>query len=69
MLNSFINYLHAYLVKSWKSTLVGVVIFIATFLIQEGKITQSQFEMVLAVLSALGFVITKDGDQTHSNNG
>lgn len=68
MINSFIKYLHAYVIKSWKSTLVGLVIFIATFLIQEGKITQSQFEMVLAVLSAMGFVIAKDGDQTHSNN-
>jgi hypothetical protein len=68
MLDSFIKYLHAYVVKSWKTTLVGAVIFIATFLIQEGKITQSQFEVVLAVLSAMGFVISKDGDQTHSSH-
>jgi hypothetical protein len=69
MFDSFLKYLHAYVVKSWKTTLVGSVIFIATFLIQEGKITQSQFEVVLAVLSAMGFVITKDGDKTHSGNG
>ncbi len=68
-MDNFIKYLHDYIVKSWKTTFAGVALFILTFLVQDGKITQSEFEMGIGVLTALGFTFSKDADQTHSDNG
>ncbi len=69
MFEKFIQYLQDTILKSWKSTLAGAIIFVATFLVSQNKITQSEFEIVVGVLTAAGLLAAKDADQTHSDNG
>jgi uncharacterized PurR-regulated membrane protein YhhQ (DUF165 family) len=66
MFEKFVKYVHDAVLKSWKSTLAGAVIFLATFLVSQNKITQSEFEIVVGVLTAAGLLAAKDADQSHS---
>jgi uncharacterized PurR-regulated membrane protein YhhQ (DUF165 family) len=69
MFEKFIQYVYDAVLKSWKSSLAGAIIFLATFLVSQNKITQSEFEIVVGVLTAAGLLVAKDADQTHSDNG
>jgi uncharacterized PurR-regulated membrane protein YhhQ (DUF165 family) len=67
MFEKFLLYVQDTILKSWKSSLAGLIIFVATFLVSQNKITQNEFEMLIGVLSAAGLLVSKDADQTHSN--
>jgi hypothetical protein len=66
MFEKFLIYVQDAVLKSWKSSLAGLIIFVATFLVSENKITQNEFEMLIGVLTAAGLLVSKDADQSHS---
>jgi len=53
-----------FLLKNWKTTLGGLLVFILTILKGSDLITTEVFISILGLLTALGFIAAKDGDKT-----
>jgi hypothetical protein len=50
--------------KNWKTTLGGILIFVVLTLHQADYISAEVLASVTAILTALGFVVAKDGNKT-----
>lgn len=59
---------YLFLVKNWKTSIVGLLTTILTYLLTIGKITQGQFELGVGVLVSIGYLLAKDGDSTLSTD-
>ena len=53
---------YLFLVRNWKTTIVGILTSLLTYLLSNGTISKEQFELSLGILVAVGYVLTKDGD-------
>lgn len=53
-----------FLVKNWKTTIVGVLTTVLTYFLSNGSITEHQFQLSIGLLVAIGAVLSKDGDGT-----
>jgi hypothetical protein len=54
--------------KNWKTTAAGVVLAIVAVLINKGALTPEQGTLITTILSALGFVVAKDGNVSGGSN-
>lgn len=61
------NKIYLFLVKNWKTTIIGASTSILTYLTSINKISQSQFEMIIGILVSIGYLLSKDGDTTISD--
>lgn len=61
------NKIYLFLIKNWKTTIIGAATSVLTYLTSINKISQSQFEMIIGILVAIGYVLSKDGDTTISD--
>lgn len=61
------NKVYLFLVKNWKTTIIGAATAVLTYLTSTEKITQPQFEMIIGILVAVGYFFSKDGDTTISD--
>lgn len=59
--------IHLFLIKNWKTTIIGAATSILTYLTSTGKISQPQFEMIIGILVAVGYFFSKDADTTISD--
>lgn len=60
------------LLKSWQTTLVGFIIL--GFIVYNGffaeeKISTSDLVTLIGILVGIGFLMSKDGNKTHSRDG
>lgn len=53
-----------FLVKNWKTTIVGVLTTVLTYFLSNGSITEHQFQLGIGLLVAIGAILSKDGDGT-----
>jgi len=58
------NQIWSILKKNWKTTVAGILVFVAGVLLESQVITQDVFNIIMSVLAALGFIIAKDGNKT-----
>ena len=56
--------IHLFLIKNWKTTIIGASTSILTYLTSINKISQPQFEMIIGILVSIGYLLSKDGDTT-----
>ena len=61
------NKIYLFLVKNWKTTIIGASTAILTYLTSINKISQPQFEMIIGILVSIGYLLSKDGDTTISD--
>lgn len=61
------NKIYLFLVKNWKTTIIGASTSILTYLTSINKISQPQFEMIIGILVSIGYLLSKDGDTTISD--
>lgn len=61
------NKVYLFLVKNWKTTIIGAATSVLTYLTSTGKISQPQFEMIIGILVAVGYFLSKDADTTISD--
>ncbi len=54
----------AVILGSWKTSLGGLLLFVATTLQLAGKISPEIFATIVAILTGLGFIVAKDGNKT-----
>ena len=59
---------YLFIVKNWKTTIIGILTSILTYLLSTNKIDNNQYELILGLLISIGYILTKDGDKTISNN-
>ena len=56
--------IYLFLIKNWKTSVSGIIVAILVYLQQIGVITESQFTLYTSVMVAIGFLFSKDGDET-----
>lgn len=59
---------YLFIVKNWKTTIIGILTSILTYLLSTNKIDNNQYELILGLLISIGYVLSKDGDKSLSNN-
>lgn len=60
--------IYLFIVKNWKTSIIGLLTSILTYLLSSGKINNNQYELILGILVSLGYILTKDGDKSISNS-
>ena len=58
---------YLFIVKNWKTTIIGILTSILTYLLSTNKIDNNQYELILGLLISIGYVLSKDGDKSISN--
>jgi hypothetical protein len=66
-MNNFASYVKTYILKSWKTTVAGITLFVIGYLTTTGKITAATAGTITTVLAGFGFVVSKDGNATGTN--
>ncbi len=58
---------YLFIVKNWKTTIVGAITAVLTYLLSIGRIDNNKYELILGLLISIGYILTKDGDKSISN--
>ena len=58
---------YLFIVKNWKTSIVGAITALLTYLLSIGKIDNNKYELILVLLISIGYILTKDGDKSISN--
>lgn len=56
------------ILKSWKTTAAGLVVAGVAIAKNQGWIDASQAGTIISIATALGLVVSKDGDVTHTKS-
>ena len=59
---------YLFIVKNWKTSIVGAITAVLTYLLSIGRIDNNKYELILGLLISIGYILTKDGDKSISNN-
>lgn len=63
-MNNFISYVKTYILKSWKTTVAGIAIFVIGYFTTTGQINATTAATITSILAGLGFVVSKDANTT-----
>jgi uncharacterized membrane protein (DUF4010 family) len=63
-MKQFIDYVKVFVLKSWKTTIAGIALFIIGYLVNTGKITEATATTIVTVLTGLGFIASKDANKS-----
>lgn len=61
-MKQFLAYVKTFVLKSWKTTVAGIALFVVGYLQQSGKISAETAGTIVTILAGLGFVASKDGN-------